>query len=94
MQELKLTKGVAIMIRAILNIDPETLQNQVNAVVKMAEGAAVGVNQAVKDFDARLTKLEQSHNRIATMLERWDHERREFNAGTELGSGAHRTNGG
>ena len=72
------------MIRAILNIEPEKLQIQINNMIQMAEGAATGINKGVADFDARLKALESSHSEIATMLKRWDHERHEFNAGNAI----------
>lgn len=84
MQELKISKGMAYMIRAILNIEPEKLQVQLNNMIQMAECAATGINKAVTDFDARLKTLEASHSEIATMLKRWDHERHDYNAGNTI----------
>ena len=80
MEPLKLSKGMALMIRAVLNIEPARVEAQINDLMAKAEGAATGIQQATRDFDARLRALEESHNRIATMLERWDHERHDFNA--------------
>lgn len=75
---------MGLMIRAVLNIEPEKLQVQINNMIQMAEGAAIGINKAVADFDSRLKALEESHREIATMLKRWDHERHDYNAGNTI----------
>lgn len=52
--EFVLTKGMAMAIRAIFNIDPVLVQTQLNDTVWKAEKAFTDLNHYLKHFDDRL----------------------------------------
>jgi hypothetical protein len=87
MEKLVLSKGVALMIRAILNIDPAKIEAQINDVIGKAELAFSIIKNSAADFDKRIAAVEKSNIALAdanqavlNILQRWENERRDFNS--------------
>lgn len=85
MEPIKISKGVAMMIRAVLNITPEQVEAQVNNLIAKSENAFLTMKNTLGHFDGRLTRIEaeltalkETNAQLNDMLNRWDHERRDF----------------
>ena len=92
MDQIHISKGVAYMIRAILNIEPEQVERQLNDVIAKSAEAFAAIQGTVKRSDDLMSRMEtelaglkESHSRLNDMLIRWDNERRDFNAGKPQG---------
>lgn len=67
--EFALTKGMAMAIRAIFNIDPVMVQNQLNDTVKKAEKAFTDLNYYLEHFDKRLVALESATTALTAKID-------------------------
>ncbi|MGH7941557.1 MAG: hypothetical protein ACREFR_10860 [Limisphaerales bacterium] len=86
MNEIKFSSGMAMMIRAILKIDPAILETRINEMIVKGFETCTMLQNAATHFDKRLHALEEANADLASnnlklisILERWEHERRDFN---------------
>ncbi|MGH3273583.1 MAG: hypothetical protein ACRDNZ_04560 [Streptosporangiaceae bacterium] len=98
--EIKFSSGAAMMIRAILKIDPAILETRINEMIAKGFETCTMLQNAATHFDKRLLSLEEANADLASnnlkligILERWEHERRDFNvqqsASIDAASGEH-----
>lgn len=83
MQEIKLTKGVAMMIRAILNIEPERLEQQINdafaqctTLVEKGMPLLGGLDDRLQALEASNKALQEDNRKLISLLERLTHDDR------------------
>lgn len=78
--DITIPKGVALMIRALLNIDPEKVEGTINDLLSKSEAAFNKLNSTLAYFDERLLALEAANKvlqadnqRLISLIERLDH---------------------
>jgi peptidoglycan hydrolase CwlO-like protein len=65
---LQFNKGMAGMIRAVLNIDPETLQGQINGTIQQAEHAFKSLHENLHYFRSEISSLRKEVAELKAMM--------------------------
>lgn len=67
---IEIPKGVAMMIRSILNIDPLKIETQINEFMGKAQSGLIGAQKMLSDFDTRLSALEAATIALTENIQR------------------------
>lgn len=83
LENVQIPKGVAMLIRTVLNIDPAKIEAQLNEFLAKAHNGIGGAQKMLQDFDGRLQALEAANKELASEVRRLMQQKEGENVSSE-----------